>query len=682
MNSSFYDLGRSFVSKPQNDKRYDSDEQPYFEEHQGIIFAIHLTKTMYSNLDVIFSDVLALIEDLVESSPNTGLGMYLFNCSNDLSDQDGNQSDWLKTLARNRPGLYPILKLDDVNAHQLRKVNKLIEESRRKDKFFNENPQSFDHMFKLLNENPLENYGEQLSYMFSQAQDEFIFTPRFVKPYTSRRIFLFTDCDKPYNGSSSVRTALQNNIHDLNNQKITVVPFLIEVKDKDGVKQKFHLNEYKTLFEIGESGELEQGSSNRYIPSIRQISLDKIKGKIAMSSSIKRKIISNCPLVLFKGLRISVKGYMLCSSTKGQIPNYFFDDQGTYKYVQTKTIKLVKNSGEILSDKEVVRAFKAGDQHFHMDKEYYDRLLSFNEKNKPILRLLGFRSFQHFNPNYTIGTATFIVPDESGEFSHSVRTFAALYQSLVKKKMMGVIWGMPRKISNPSLYYLIPTNSKLGFTTRYSNYPDGLAMIPISNRDQIRQAPEYLTGTLKPVSPCDKNGFESLITGLESNLHLLMNPRLSWYYKVLEDYLLQREVQNPKLEDQAQKMEPEVRDAVGKQMQYDSVDELKRKVIGLRNKVLASNKCKEDVKGIKNMLNMIANFEEFHPKRKEIAPSRRTDLLTDDIVIKAWKLQQLNRFSGQQLRVYINSKPSLIDKGRTKGEMIRNIEDYLERIVE
>ncbi|QPG76896.1 hypothetical protein FOA43_004290 [Brettanomyces nanus] len=641
-----------------------TDDGEIFDIHQGIIFAIHLTPTMYSSIPIIFSNLLSLIHDLAKTMPNTGIGCYLFNCSNKATDETGgngdqNASDWRRQLFSDRKGIYPVFRLNDINSSQLKRVNNLLQQSKGED---------IIKLFKLLSEDPVTNNGQQLSWMLNQCQDDFTYIPKFVKRYSARRVFLFTDCDKPFNGSTSMRTTLQHNIHDLNAAKIGIIPFLMA--RGDGSDEQFNLKEYKILLEVGENGNLvdEENSKSR----VNQIALKKIQEKISKTKEIKRTAFS-CPLRINDQLTISIKGYSMFNEVKLRMMDSFYDDEGTYKLVHTKTYKLSKETGETTKENEVVRAFHVGDQYFNMDKSYYERLLRFGEKEKPILKVLGFRKTEYFNPSYTIGTAVFIAPDDNGDYTHSRRAFSALYQSMIRKRKMCLVWGMPRKMSYPSLYYMIPTDESLGFKTNVENYPQGFAMIQIPDRDQIRMLPNYVTETLQPTRIMEPNLFDSIVNELQSGFKSLENPQLSWYFKVFEDYLLQREVEGPEI-----KVESAVSEVVDKQKQMNKIDELKLKIMKLRLEPSAN------VKAMKNQLNRMSNSENLHPKEDreaDLPPSKRTKLLTDELVIKAWKLRELNKFNAQQLRVYVNSKPNLIERSNTKDEMIRNIEEYLNRVV-
>lgn len=685
MNSSFYDLGRSgFLKHDGKSDEDDNDEHEYEESHQGIIFAIQLTPTMYENLHVIFSNILELIEELAKFAPNTGLGCYLFNCSNrpdedELSGLKEDEIRWRKQLFMDRRGVYPIFRLSDINAHQLEKMNTIIEQSKLKVSATDDKTNSFEEMFKLLSSDPLINSGEQLSYIFNQCHDDFVYVPRFVKEYTYRKIFLFTDCDKPFNGSTSTRTTLQNIIHDLDTARIRINPFLIPQMNAG---KPFDLVEYKILLEVGEISNLDQikGQKTHYRPSIEQISLEKIREKIERTQQLRRSVFA-CSLVLSNTMTISIRGYRIFSESTIKLPEHFYDDQGIYKVVHIKTYKLAETSGEILNkDKvEFKKVFPVQDQFIDIDKAFWNEILQFNEKHKPLLRVIGFRDLQYYNPSYTIGKPIFVVGDDNGSFTHSNRTFSALYQALLHKNKMCLVWGMPRKLSYPSMYYMIPTDSTLE-----KNVPEGLMMIQIPYRDQIRLLPDYITDVLKPYKVLKQNLFERLTTKLKRNrFDLSANPQLLWHYKVLEDFILQREVEEPEALESLTEVSNADKEDLRKQIRYDTMDDMKQRIEKTRDDIRNDSEIMSLVKSLKTMLNGIANYEELHKisrnDEKDLPPSKRTKLLTDDLVIKAWKLGSLSKFSAQQLRVYINSKPNLIEKAPKKAEMIQNISEYLER---
>lgn len=645
MGVSFYEEGVSFTTKPE--RRDDTGE--LYDFHQGIIFAIHLTPTIYADLELIFRDLLKLIRDLAKTTPGTGLGCYLFNCANEVKNKKEARGPFAE-----RKGIYPIFRLNDINATQLKDTNVLLEQT--------ELGGSLENVFELLEQDPQKNYGEQLCAMFNQCQDDFTYVPKFTKPYNSRRIFLFTDQDKPFNGVTSTRTTLQRNIHDLNLAKITVIPFLMARGEQK--QDQFDVKEYKILLEVGETGEI---GKKKYVPSVKQISKDNIQEKIMRTSELKRNAFA-CPLVLGEDFRISIKGYAMFNEVKLRMPDNFYDDQGVYKLVHVKTSKVAKNTGTVLSDEDVIKAFHVGDQYFRMDDKYLSEMQSFNEEQKPILRLLGFRKIKYFNPSYTVGTSIFVVPNEDGEFTHSRRTFSALYQSLVKKRRMAVVWGMHRKMSYPTLYYLIPTAESI---CGRKGYPEGLAMVQIPYKDEIRTLPSYFTDEYSPVGVANPNQFDNVVQDLIRDYQPIENPQLSWHYKVFEDHILQREVPTKAAENPA----------LLKQAMINQLDRTKVEAMKTRTEVQANQSYTKHMADLNSELNRISNVDELAPANQAIPPSKKAKMLTDDTVIKAWNLKELSQFSVAQLRSYINSKPNLIEKSKTKTGMIANITDYLERSV-
>ena len=79
---------------------------------------------------------------------------------------------------------------------------------------------------------------------------------------------------------------------------------------------QFDLTEYKILLEVGEVGRLKQTESqtNRYRPSIEQISLEKIREKIKRKQEVRRVVFS-CSLALNKAVTISIRGFQIFSDS-------------------------------------------------------------------------------------------------------------------------------------------------------------------------------------------------------------------------------------------------------------------------------------------------------------------------------------------------------------------------------
>lgn len=161
-----------------------------------------------------------------------------------------------------------------------------------------------------------EMFGSSLYSMLQQSLSHFRDIPQKTEDYTSRKVFLFTDCYTPYNNDNLMKQKLQSKLRDLNAEKITVYPFLFnettETKsfvkteedidsEEDDSKQEVSLSEFRQLFDYPLTAE-----EKKYLPSVNSISLDSLEEKIMKHATVKR-LLFQCPLMM-GDKRIMVKG--------------------------------------------------------------------------------------------------------------------------------------------------------------------------------------------------------------------------------------------------------------------------------------------------------------------------------------------------------------------------------------
>ncbi|KAH3664236.1 hypothetical protein OGAPHI_004588 [Ogataea philodendri] len=560
-----------------------SSEYEDFEPRQGIVFALQLTPTMRPHLASILASVRELVREMVKTHSGTGVGCYLFHC------QDG---------------IVPVFELEDIGIDQLRAL------------------ESFDaETVASRTQDPALVTADELVEVFQNSRDGL------VKSYNVRRIFLFTDCDRPFNGATSKKVLLWNVLNDLSLDKINVVPFLLA---RDG---KFDLSEYQTVFE----------TLDQFRPSVEKLEVDQIQDKVFKTKELKRTSF-RCTLQI-KQIKMSVRGINLFREPKLQSPFRFYDDNGVYRYVETESVKLDSTSGARVADEDAVNTVGFGNQHMVLERR--DIVGPLEPGDNPVLDILGFRDIAHFNPHYTIGTPQLVIPSEIEKYTHSRRTLATLYQSLNRTRKMAVVWGSYRKNMFPRLHYLVSTDKSFGWETSVDEYPEGLVLIPIPFRDDIRSLPAYVE-KMDPSLLVIPNQFDELVGELVDLFQPLDNPQIEWYFKVFEDHLLQREVKY----DQAVSLE------IQKQQTMNGYDELKRKCMELRQKIADSETLRLLFQAARSEINKMDNYQELNV---EDGPLRKKALLlTDDVVIKAYKLDKLEEFSLHQLKVYMNSKAGLI----------------------
>lgn len=642
-----------------------------FKIHEGIILAVHLTDSITESLTSIFSTFLKLLMTLTKTMPNTGLGLYIFNCSKEGKEHDDIYSE-------TQEGVYRLFRLQDLNQGMLRTLDRYLSNSIPSETVinvsFNNNGQQWNKLLSIKDQNINSSFGHSLYTMLQQSLLDFNNVPTKTEEYTSKKIFLFTDCQTPFDGDINIKQKIHSKLRDLNDFKITVYPFIIESKQHDNlsiIKSKNdQIDEFRQLFDFPLDSDLE---SKKYLPKINEISLDKLEEKIIKHATVKRMAFQ-CPLI-FGNLKISVKGINPFTQVEWKKIK-FYNNNNRLNLVKRRTIP-TSNGIEVKSE-DLKKVYQIADQFIGIDDQIGKECMKFGESEKPILHIIGTLKFNKYNPSYTISKSVFMIADDDGEYDESLEKFSALYKSLCKKKLMALCWGMPRKISYPRLYYLIPTSIIDTFGLTFEKYPQSLAVIELPFGNEIRKAPDYIQN-IDAISELDEdaNKLDILLNAATvDKFSTLPNPSLSWKFKVMEDHILQREVhitENDSINSYTE--------------QQLEMDEMYQMIINFKEKIKNDENLTNLVNDLTTRYNRVLNFNELKrindeandpmPKRSKGAKSKATGSLTDAKAVIFYKEFGLKNCTNDILREFISSKGGIIKMGKNKGEMIANIHEYL-----
>ncbi|OWB55061.1 hypothetical protein B5S28_g925 [[Candida] boidinii] len=750
-------------------------ERAKFEKHEGIVFVIQLSPRMFikhenlgnkSKLMVILESLLEMISDLAITLPNSGIGCYFLNCDNksiqkringDASDTNGkdhlesgtqppssssyydgiradDNADFTENLIGSTNGIFRLFKLQDINANILKIVSDLISENISKDDTETETKgeellNSLSERFPILNQDPKINYGYQLSTILNIIQDDFNLVPRFTKIYTIKKIFLFTDCDKPYNKNTQIRITLRKILEDLDESKVKLIPFLISNKNKKSV---FDLSEYKNILTIDDTADNQTKSnptsSSSTSPLIYDISISKIKEKISMIKEIKREAF-RCPIELNDKIKFQIRGYALYSDTKPKYATNYYNENEKFRTVQKITHRLNANTGAEIIDSGIndieddeenksnnksnntdkiikLYSFDNGRQNIQITSDQLLNFFNFNETEKPILKILGFRNFtKYYNSNYSIDNPLFVFPDDfkDSPYTHSRRVFASLYQSMIKNNKFAIVWGMPRLRSYPSLYSLVPTLPQFNKSKSINGNLEGFYLIPLPFKDFIRLNPintineapqdEIKDNLFEKLLPLLKNHSKTVTTkdgedeneehdvddnensGDKESVYLtkIPNPSLNWHFKLLKDEIIQAEVDLKEEDISKENIE------FKRQVEINNFDETKKLVMNLRSNIAKNEEILGLFKEINSQLNKISNSENTSKVSKDNKKIKLQDpVLTDKDILIAWKTQSLKNYKADELKKYVKTKKGLIEDAKTKAAIIVNIEEYCE----
>lgn len=190
------------------------DEKGYrkFDIHEGILFCIELSETMFkesSDLDYksplleILESLDELMSQLVITRPGTAIGCYFYYCNREDAKE----------------GIYELFPLRDINATFMKKLNDLLED------LSSGRISLYDYfMFQQTGSEK----QVRLSVLFTFMLDTFLEEIPGQKQLSNKRVFLFTDIDKPQEAQDiDERARLRRLTIDLFDNKVNFATFLL-----------------------------------------------------------------------------------------------------------------------------------------------------------------------------------------------------------------------------------------------------------------------------------------------------------------------------------------------------------------------------------------------------------------------------------------------------------------------
>jgi ATP-dependent DNA helicase 2 subunit 1 len=164
----------------------------------------------------------------------------------------------------------------------------------------------------------------------------------------------------------------------------------------------------------------------------------------------------------------------------------------------------------------------------------------------PVIRIIGFKPTSAIEPWMNVTHSVFLYPTDS-DYIGSVRGFTSLYKSMLKLDKVAIAWAVLRRNSSPMVCALYPAPEETSDLngTEIQTSPPGLHLIRLPFADDIRQRPE-----VSPVKASDSliDSFKKIVTtltmpkGYESDRY--QNPRLQWFYRLLQSTALDEELPN------------------------------------------------------------------------------------------------------------------------------------------
>ena len=542
------------------------DEKGYrkFDIHEGILFCIELSETMFkessdleykSPLLEILESLDELMSQLVITRPGTAIGCYFYYCNREDAKE----------------GIYELFPLRDINATFMKKLNDLLED------LSSGRISLYDYfMFQQTGSEK----QVRLSVLFTFMLDTFLEEIPGQKQLSNKRVFLFTDIDKPQEGQDiDERARLRRLTIDLFDNKVNFATFFIGYADKP-----FDNEFYSDILQLGSHTNENTGLDSEFDgPSTKPIDAKYIKSRILRKKEVKR-IMFQCPLILDEKTNfiVGVKGYTMYTHEKAGVRYklvYEHEDIRQEAYSKRKFLNPI--TGEDVTGK-TVKVYPYGDLDINLSDSQDQIVMEAYTQKDAFLKIIGFRSssksIHYFN---NIDKSSFIVPDEA-KYEGSIRTLASLLKILRKKDKIAILWGKLKSNSHPSLYTLSPSSVK--------DYNEGFYLYRVPFLDEIRKFPSLLSYDDGSEHKLDYDNMKKVTQSIMGYFNLrdgynpsdFKNPLLQKHYKVLHDYLLQIETTFDENETPNTKKDRMMRE-----------DDSLRKLYYIRNKILESEKSED-----------------------------------------------------------------------------------------
>lgn len=268
----------------------------------------------------------------------------------------------------------------------------------------------------------------------------------------------------------------------------------------------------------------------------------------------KRALFSGLPLEIGPGFKISVKGYVIFKRQQPKRSCYIWLDGDKPQIAKASTTQIADDTARTIEKAEIKKAYKFGGEQIVFTPEEASSLRNFGE---PGIRIIGFKPLDKLEIWASMKPSTFIYPSEE-EYVGSTRVFSALQQKLLKDRLMGLAWFIPRKNAAAVIAAIIPGAEKLSDEGEQL-IPPGLWLVPLPFADDVRAdpevpvvvAPEGLINSMRTIiqqlqlpkaqyapdkypNPC------ALIQSLRRPV--LTYLALQWHYRILQALALEEDI--------------------------------------------------------------------------------------------------------------------------------------------
>ncbi|TVY42879.1 ATP-dependent DNA helicase II subunit [Lachnellula subtilissima] len=367
-----------------------------------------------------------------------------------------------------------------------------------------------------------------------------IFT-RGAPDFGSRRLFIITDKDDPHSANKALRSSATVRAKDLYDLGVTIELFPISHPDHKFDRTKFYDD---IIYRDPEDDGGDLAMAPRDFKSVGADGINLLNDLISDINSkqfTKRALFSNMIFEIGPEFQISVKGYNILQPAKPAKQDWIYQGGETNQIVKPESARLSDDNATPVEKDEIKKAFRFGGTQILFTSEEQEKLRAFG---KPGIRIIGFKP-QSMLPFWaSVKKSTFIYPSEEG-FVGSSRVFSALWQKLVRDKIMGLAWFIARQNSSPTIVAILPSEECLSENTGLQLNPAGLWLYPLPFADDIREAPDQPTQVFSPDNLT--NEMRTVIKQLQLPKGIYdpskyPNPSLQWHYKILQAIALEEDI--------------------------------------------------------------------------------------------------------------------------------------------
>ncbi|GAA5955966.1 hypothetical protein JCM21900_002633 [Sporobolomyces salmonicolor] len=484
-----------------------------------------------SKMELVLRTAYAMMKRKVISSPKDLVGILIWNTETAQGPTDA--------IFQHS---HVLLDLKQVDAEGIRKLKDLLQEAENDDNFLR-------GLFK-------PNRGQNsVPETFGNCNSIF----RANSPNSSNRVFWVTDNDDPCGGSLQLRKIALNKRKDLYDMDFGIETFFIPKTADSGFDLDLFYGGIVTMDEDEDAG-IEW-------PQVHD-DLQKTLGNMIESMRLKdtaKRVAFRIPFVLAPELSIGISGYNMVGEETRKLPIKVDLNNAAGDEVISKTFYQDGETGVELNPKtEIKKYFQVGKSD--PAKGVQAAKIFFTEEDvrkvktigrPPSLKLLGFMP-REGNLKFweTVKHSYFIYPDEE-RYEGSIRTFASLLKSMLKKDVIGYASLIARTISRPQVVILLPQAEELnknGVQVR----PPGIHVCQLPFADDIRGLGFTRTTTVLNAPDPDADDDEEpaqpavdlaikIIAKLTKKYKpdVYPNPALNYFYETLAALALEEDPPEP-----------------------------------------------------------------------------------------------------------------------------------------